>query len=302
MTMNLTTALTYWVVVALWIAVLGMIGVYYSRNPQIFGTTRLLLSVIAVDTCRNIIENVYFGLYFGSRYGLLSPEIADVLGNSSLLIVPKLVNIAAGAAVLGLLVMTWLPRSVRERTTSDQNASELQKLATTDGMTELSNRRQFDKALMSEFARYQRYARPLSLLLIDVDHFKAINDRLGHEAGDVVLKAVANLCAGVRRASDAVARIGGEEFAIVLPETDESAALVVAERLRGLIENSLKTFNEQKLNVTVSIGVAAATLSMPSAATLLKQADAALYRAKDSGRNRISWGPAVTPLDRVAAE
>ena len=302
MTMNLTTALTYWVVVAIWIAVLGMIGTYYSRNPQIFGTTRLLLSVIAVDTCRNIIENIYFGLFFGSQYGLFSPEIARVLGNSSLLIIPKLINIGAGAAVLGLLVLTWLPRSVRERKTSDQNASELEKLATTDGMTELSNRRQFDKAMKSEFARYQRYFRPLSLLVIDVDHFKAINDRLGHEAGDIVLKAVANLCAGVRRESDLVARIGGEEFAILLPETDESAALVVAERLRGLIENNLKTFNEIKLDVTISIGVAAATLSMASATTLLKQADAALYRAKDGGRNRVNWGPPVAKLEHIAAE
>ena len=302
MTMNLITPLTYWVVVAVWTAVLGMIGVYYSRNPQIYGTTRLLLSVVAVDTIRNIVENVYFGLFFGSRYGLFPPEIAETLGNPSLLIVPKLINIVAGIAVLGLLILTWLPRSERERKTSDNKTSELEKLATTDGMTELSNRRQFDKAIKSEFARYQRYGRPLSLLLIDVDHFKTVNDRLGHEAGDTVLKAIANLCAGVRRESDLVARIGGEEFAILLPETDESAALVVAERLRGLIESNLKTLNEMKLNITVSIGVAAATFSMASSAVLLKQADSALYRAKNNGRNQISWGHELVHLPRTAAE
>ncbi len=113
--MQLAAALIYWVIVALWLGVLGTVLFYYSRNPQIFGTTRLLLLVIALDTSRNIIENTYFGLFFGSQYGLFPPAIAGVLGKPGLLIIPKLVNVAAGCFVIGVLLMRWLPRAVSER-------------------------------------------------------------------------------------------------------------------------------------------------------------------------------------------
>ena len=290
--MQLAAALTYWVIVALWLGVLGTVLFYYSRNPQIFGTTRLLLFVIALDTCRNIIENTYFGLFFGSQYGLFSPEIAGVLGKPGLLIIPKLVNVAAGCVVIGVLLMRWLPRAVRERRHSERLSSGLEKLATMDGLTSLFNRRHFETLARIEWGRFQRYGRPLSLLVIDVDKFKAINDRFGHDVGDLVLKTIADDCSSMRRETDIVARLGGEEFVLLLPETNEAAAQLVAERLRKSIEEHSRAFpGEQQLQISVSIGVAGATLSMPSFEALLKRADEVLYEAKRNGRNQVIASP-----------
>ena len=107
--MTLVAALIYWVIVALWALVLGTVVFFYVRNPRAFGTTRLLLAVVAVDTFRNIIENVYFGLYFGGQYGLFSHEFVEVLGQPWLLIVPKILNVIAALTVLGLLLCCWMP-------------------------------------------------------------------------------------------------------------------------------------------------------------------------------------------------
>src|SRR4029078_13509230 len=158
--MSLAAALIYWVIVVLWLTVLATIIVFYIRNPRVFGTTSLLLAVVAIDTLRNIVENVYFGLYFGSQYGLFSPVIGGTLGNPILLIVPKLINVAAGCLVLGLLLLRWLPSAIRERGKSERDADDLKTLANTDGLTGLYNRRHFDAIGASEWAHFQRYRRP----------------------------------------------------------------------------------------------------------------------------------------------
>src|SRR2546423_1644178 len=111
--MKVTAALIYWGIVGLWLAVLAIVIVAYLRNPRTFGATRLLLAVVAIDTARNIVENLYFGLYFGAQYGLFPGAIVGVLGNPNLLIIPKLINVGAACAVLGLLLMRWLPAAVR---------------------------------------------------------------------------------------------------------------------------------------------------------------------------------------------
>ena len=148
--MSTVAALIYWVIVAVWLTVLATIVVFYVRNPRTFGTTRLLLAVIGIDTIRNIVENVYFGLYFGGQYGLFSSEISKLLGNPYLLIVPKLINVAAGCLVLGLLLHRWLPSAIRERGKSERDADDLKTLANTDGLTGLYNRRHFDAIGASE--------------------------------------------------------------------------------------------------------------------------------------------------------
>jgi diguanylate cyclase (GGDEF)-like protein/PAS domain S-box-containing protein len=117
--MSLAAALIYWAIIALWLAVLTTVCVAFVRNPRIFGAVRLLLSVIVIDTVRNIIENLYFGLYFGGQYGLFPASIAGVLGNPSYLILPKVMNVVAACAVLGLLVLRWLPRASKERAEAD---------------------------------------------------------------------------------------------------------------------------------------------------------------------------------------
>jgi diguanylate cyclase (GGDEF)-like protein len=288
--MQLVAALIYWVIVALWLGVLVAVLVYYSRNPKIFGVTRLLLFVVALDTCRNIVENTYFGLFFGSQYGFFPAGIAGVLGNPALIIIPKLVNVAAGCIVIGVLLMRWLPKAVMERGNFERASAGLELLATMDGLTCVFNRRHFDTLARVEWGRFQRYGRPLSLLILDVDKFKSINDQFGHDAGDLVLKAIADDCSSMRRDTDIVARFGGEEFVLLLPETNESAAGLVAERLRKQIEDHPDALG-LGTQISVSIGVAGATLGMLSFDVLLKRADEALYEAKRLGRNRVALAP-----------
>jgi len=113
--MNIAAVLIYWLIIALWLSVLATVCAAFARNPRTFGTTRLLLTVIIIDTIRNIIENFYFGLYFGGQYGFLSPSIVEVLGNPAYLILPKVMNVVAAVAVLGVLVLRWLPLASKER-------------------------------------------------------------------------------------------------------------------------------------------------------------------------------------------
>ncbi len=168
-----------------------------------------------------------------------------------------------------------------------RNAETLEKLATTDGMTGLYNRRHFLKLAETEWNRFERYGRPLSYLLLDFDFFKSINDRFGHDVGDEVIFHVAALCCQDRRVTDIVARIGGEEFAILLPETPIEAARVVAERLRENVESTPLLRDELELTVTISIGVAEVQPDMTGIVDLMKAADRALYEAKRTGRNRV---------------
>jgi diguanylate cyclase (GGDEF)-like protein len=300
--MSFGAAGIYWVVVALWAAVLSSVIFFYARNPKAFGTIRLLLLVVGIDAFRNVFENVYFGLYFGARYGFFSNDIVGVLGQPALLLVPKIINVVAGTVVLALLLYQWLPEAVREWAKSQQRTRDLEKLAAIDPLTGISNRRQFESLARAELGRSQRYMRPLSLLMIDIDHFKQVNDRFGHEAGDRVLKFLANVLISAKRASDVVGRIGGEEFAILLPETSKEAALVIAERLRQLAQTCAPAIAGEKLDVTISIGVAAASIRTSGMETLCRQADQALYEAKRSGRNRVVAAREVAEKVAMAAE
>jgi diguanylate cyclase (GGDEF)-like protein/PAS domain S-box-containing protein len=166
----------------------------------------------------------------------------------------------------------------------------LEQLATRDGLTGLANRRCFDDTLHAEWARALRQRQPLSLLMVDVDNFKAYNDAHGHLGGDECLKRIATAVAGEMRANDLVARYGGEEFAVILPNQSLKGAATVAERIRTRVEQ-LQVPNRLAAarHVTVSIGAATAIAAPDnSASELVAIADAALYRAKHMGRNRIS--------------
>ena len=176
-----------------------------------------------------------------------------------------------------------LERRVAERTRELEEANvRLAQLATVDSLSGVANRRKFDETLVAEVARSLRYARPLSLILADIDGFKRINDTHGHAAGDEVLRAFAQLLDENARSSDLVARYGGEEFAVLMPETAAEDALELAERLRRAIEKS--TFAAAG-SVTCSFGVAS-LLPEGTAAELVEAADRALYQAKQEGRNR----------------
>jgi diguanylate cyclase (GGDEF)-like protein len=163
---------------------------------------------------------------------------------------------------------------------------EQKRLATIDPLTSLENRRSFMEQAGVEIARSRRYDLPLSLVLLDVDHFKAINDSRGHAAGDHVLASLGTLLASELRTCDVAARWGGEEFVLLLPNTDCSGGCVLAERLRAAIEALDIRHEAQAIRVSASLGVAE-LLAGESPESLVDRADRAMYAAKVGGRNRI---------------
>jgi two-component system chemotaxis response regulator CheY len=166
----------------------------------------------------------------------------------------------------------------------ERKNDELLELATTDPLTGLRNRRGFVEALDAQVAHAKRQGTPLSLILLDIDQFKAFNDVFGHPMGDGVIRAVAWVLRENARGSDVVARHGGEEFAVLLPETTLSEAVTVAERLRSAIQAANWRFRP----VTASFGVSALHPACPGAAALVQEADRQLYRSKHKGRNQVS--------------
>lgn len=183
----------------------------------------------------------------------------------------------------------WFFRDVTPRKRAER---ALRELATQDPLTGVSNRRRFFDAARHEFERARRHERPLSMLMLDVDEFKRINDRHGHPAGDAVLKA---LCAALQaslRKIDHVGRLGGEEFGVLLPEAALADAARIAERCRRAVEMSVARDGGKELKFMASFGVATLGDGDGSAEDCLRRADAALYRAKQRGRNRVESGDA----------
>jgi diguanylate cyclase (GGDEF)-like protein len=216
-----------------------------------------------------------------------------------------------GAIVLTLcaliLVLTALFRRELHHRRSAERAMavlniELEALATSDALTGLSNRRRFDEVLARDVRRAMRQQRPLTLLLLDADHFKGFNDQYGHQMGDEALKLIARtIGTALTGPNDTCFRIGGEEFAVVLPETDEAGARIVAERIRHAVASRglRHTANPHGI-VTVSSGLAQLGPDM-DAATFVAAADAALYESKRLGRNRVSGGLAPEGALRLVA-
>ena len=168
---------------------------------------------------------------------------------------------------------------------------KLEALASLDGLTGIANRRQLDTVLKNEWDRAQRRGTPFSVVLIDLDDFKAYNDHYGHQAGDQCLKRVAwTLSSAIKRPADVIGRYGGEEFLVLLPDTDEQGAFLLAEALRTKVE-ALKIMNTDVTTITMSAGVATAKPSrMTESEACIHAADQALYKAKARGKNRVeTW-------------
>ena len=168
-----------------------------------------------------------------------------------------------------------------------QANAQLEHLASTDSLTGAANRREFMQRAEQEIARVLRNNNNLCLLSMDLDHFKKVNDEYGHQVGDEVLKSVISVCEHVLRPGDLLGRVGGEEFAVLLPETAFDQAMIVAERLRSAIEAHQTQCNDIKVKCTVSIGLATFDPEQDSLNALLKKADDQLYQAKNNGRNRV---------------
>jgi diguanylate cyclase (GGDEF)-like protein len=173
---------------------------------------------------------------------------------------------------------------------------EIHRLTVLDALTGVHNRRSLTEFLDRELDRAKRYERPLAVVLFDIDHFKAVNDRLGHLGGDFTLKAVAARIKGLTRKEELLARYGGEEFALVLPETELPGAVLCGERMRRAVAGQPFEVEGRPFPVTVSVGVAArAGADLTAAGDLLREADARLYEAKRSGRNRVAPPPPAEP-------
>ncbi len=174
--------------------------------------------------------------------------------------------------------------SIRELT----KAYELLQIeANTDPLTQVSNRRPFLKTLETQFDRAQRRGLPMSVAMLDVDHFKRINDTYGHDAGDKTLQQLSRMLIREFRSIDLVGRLGGEEFALVFPDTDLIGAYAACERLRSTIQSSEIIADANRIRLTVSIGLTEICEEASVAAALLKRADELLYVAKNSGRNQV---------------
>ncbi len=156
----------------------------------------------------------------------------------------------------------------------------------TDGLTDVSNRKQLDTVLTKEMPRAQRHARELSLLIIDIDHFKDVNDTYGHLAGDTVLRELANILQKRLRPDDELGRYGGEEFCAILPETSREGAAAIGEELRTLVETHTFVVEGERIDVTISIGVSELAQGMDMK-DFYKSADDKLYEAKRTGRNKV---------------
>jgi diguanylate cyclase (GGDEF)-like protein/PAS domain S-box-containing protein len=177
--------------------------------------------------------------------------------------------------------------SLRDITQRKEDEAKLTRLANIDGLTGLNNRRNFMDVAGLQFKQAKRYGKAFSVVMFDVDHFKRVNDTYGHDIGDAVLNKLARVCEETCRNVDIPGRLGGEEFAVAMPETSLNEAKLAAERLRKALAACRVVMPKGVISFTVSLGVASANEQSENIETLLKAADMALYRAKEGGRNRV---------------
>jgi diguanylate cyclase (GGDEF)-like protein len=178
----------------------------------------------------------------------------------------------------------WMAINITRRKNLEKR---LRDLAEKDPLTGAFNRRHFMQVFERSCSIVKRYKNPLSIMVLDIDNFKSINDTFGHEAGDTVLKALVDYCQKAFRGSDLFARLGGEEFIVMLPNTPTLGAAIIAERIRDGIHNIPVTLANKKVNFSISIGISQVDESDESYSDVISRADTALYKAKDKGKNRV---------------
>ena len=266
----------------IWIAVMGfnllpsvLLAAMLAMDKISVGGPRLLMRAIALQLTGCVAAAVLLGVDVQP-----ATTMVNVVGSLPLLIAYP---IAVGIATYRL------SRKVR-----DQNRL-LEMLSRTDGLSGLLNRTCWVEAVSSELSRIERNGGPASLLMLDIDHFKLVNDRHGHPAGDEVIRSVATLVRATLRDYDTAGRYGGEEFGVILPDTGIECATAIAERIRLRIEAATLE-HEANIRCTVSVGIAAATADVRDVREWIERADRALYRAKALGRNRAVRHETGAPL------
>ena len=223
---------------------------------------------------------------------MLSFALMDEGYFAKLYVLPERTVLDYHKEIIGIII-----KSLGVAVSNFLNMKRLENDATIDPMTDCYNRRAFDRMIQHNIHNAHRYNRDLSVIMLDLDRFKSVNDVYGHQAGDKVLIAISRLILSAIRKSDYVVRYGGEEFVVVLPETEMRKAIELAERLRRLIESSpVQIANGKQIYVTASFGVAA-LLENSDAESLFEEADTMLYRAKASGRNKVMPGTKLCILE-----
>lgn len=206
-------------------------------------------------------------------------------------------SVSGVASHVALVVYDVTDIAVNRLALKDAN-NELEALSITDHLTQLFNRAHWENQIQSEYTRFKRLHEPVSLVMLDIDHFKKVNDTYGHHPGDLVIQAVAQTLTETKRETDVACRYGGEEFGVILVGTDAASTRFFAERLRKKVEQLVVEADEHLIKITISLGIAELTDKMSSTTHWLQCADAALYASKNNGRNQTSnYSPDMTLED-----
>lgn len=256
---------------------------FFRLTDGPFPQYRYVLPIPAEESCRQCHREVKAGALLGGLS--ITIPVTQVMAESR---ADKRLIVFSGAVILASLLLVLFLLTWRLTLKLDAMQLKLRKQATTDELTGLRNRRKILQRLDEEFLRAARNDSPLSLIILDIDHFKQINDRHGHPFGDIVLKQIAVRMSDLLRSYDLVGRIGGEEFLIITPQTDRIEALVIAERIRQTIADESISEEQQLIHLTISAGVTEMLHDEDTVQTMIKRADTALYKAKSEGRNRVA--------------
>jgi diguanylate cyclase (GGDEF)-like protein len=263
-----------------------------DRTPDVIVLDVLLPGMNGYEVCRRIKFSDVFGFVPVILVTALHGEeerIRGIEAGADDFIGRPINKLELLTRVKSLLRIKRLHEDLEQKIVELERAKvQLQQLAVTDGLTGLYNYQYFKHKLQMEIVRSKRHGLPMSLLMMDIDHFKTYNDRFGHPLGDRILRRFSNLLFEKVRQIDILARVGGEEFALILPGTPKEGAFSVAEKLRMLIESSYFPLSEKLPlgRVTMSVGAASCPVDAQNEEDLVRFADAALYRAKKEGRNR----------------
>jgi diguanylate cyclase (GGDEF)-like protein len=267
-------------------------------DPQLIVVSWMVGGESGLDLCRALRKTragqpIYI-LILAPRHDEDVLASALEAGVNEYIVRPIIPRVLEARITVALRVIGLQQEVVRDREEIRQHLAQLavlnrtlEQAAMTDPLTGLPNRRYALDRLAQEWASSRRSRLPLACMVVDLDHFKQVNDTYGHDAGDQVLREVAVALRNALRATDVVCRIGGEEFVVICRDTDAASAVNCAERLRSKVAEHVTQVGDAQIRITVSIGVAHGGPSVPDVETLLKQADLATYESKRSGRNRV---------------
>jgi diguanylate cyclase (GGDEF)-like protein len=256
-----------------------------NTKSKIEGSLALLNTALYVISAVLVATSLYYSVY---DYEAFTLKTGGSFAFGTKILIWALCSLIAGLLFSVLVVSPVMSRNRQERFQMDRRAENLQKQATTDPLTGMHNRRYFEEALQGYLSEFNKIGATLGLLILDLDHFKNVNDNYGHDVGDMVLREVALRMRAICREHDVVARLGGEEFAVITPYANMEQLLAVAERYRQMVEAlAIKTGNVV-IRPTVSIGVSTNEGGVANVDDLFKAADQKLYQAKHSGRNRVA--------------